>query len=56
MKKDIFAYIFDPDDKERPFGFMIRDREFTNGERWVLASLSEEEARDLYEYLKKHFQ
>lgn len=40
--------------EEYPFVVACKDREFTSGERWVLASLSIEEAKKLYKYLVDH--
>lgn len=37
------------------FILAVRDREVTNEERWVLTPLSEDEARKVYEYLRRHF-
>ena len=37
------------------FILAVRDREVTNGQRWVLTLLSEDEARKVYEYLRRHF-
>ena len=39
---------------EQPFIIACKDRETVDGERWVLASLTNEEAKKLYEYLGKH--
>lgn len=41
---------------EKPFIFAIRDRAVKNEERFVLANLSEKEAKRFYECLKKYFQ
>lgn len=38
----------------KQFVVACRDREDTNEERWVLASLSNTEAKKLYEYLQEH--
>ncbi len=40
---------------DRPFVIACKDREITTEERWVLASLSVDEMKKVYEYLKKHF-
>lgn len=40
-------------DDNKPFVFACRDREDTN-EEWVLVSLSNTEAKKLYEYLQEH--
>ena len=42
-------------DDERPFMLTCKDREVTDGERWVVASLTEEEAKKIYEYLGNFF-
>lgn len=39
----------------RPFIVACRDREAINMERWVLVSLSEQEAKSVYEFLHKYF-
>lgn len=39
----------------RPFIVACKDRESINDERWVLASLSEEEAKKIYKYLHEYF-
>ena len=44
----------DPNNK-KPFTFVVRDREVTDGERFVLAGLSEKEARNLCVILGKYF-
>lgn len=44
----------DDPESDRPFIATCRDRE-TDGERWVLAALTEEEALELYKELKKYF-
>lgn len=41
----------DDECNDRPFMLACKDREYTNGERWVTSSLSIEEAKQLYEYL-----
>lgn len=38
----------------KPLVFACRDRESTSEERWVLASLTNTEAKELMEYLQKH--
>lgn len=42
---------------DRPFIVGIKDREHSDGstERWDLASLTEKDARSVYEILKQHF-
>ena len=39
---------------ERPFIIACKDREIIYGERWVLASLSTDEAKRLLKYLEEH--
>lgn len=39
----------------RPFMAACRDCEAVNEERWVLAWLTEEEAKELFEDLKQYF-
>ena len=41
-------------DSSKPFIVACRDREVTSEERWVLASLSNTEAKKVYEYLQEH--
>lgn len=57
FKNCIFSY--DEDAKGgRPFIVGVRDRESVvkdNIERWDLASLDENEAREVYELLHEHF-
>lgn len=38
---------------ERPFIIACKDREIIDGERWVLASLSTDEAKRLLKYLEE---
>lgn len=38
----------------KPFIVACRDREATSEERWVLVSLSNTEAKKVYEYLQEH--
>ena len=45
--------IWRPDDDY--FIITIRDREVKNGEKWVVAALTNDEGKQLYEYLKSHF-
>lgn len=45
--------IWRPDDE---FIISIKDREVNDGERWVVASLSEDEGLRLYDYLKQFFE
>lgn len=51
-----FDIWFDDDmERERPFMVACRDRtDHTYDEKWVLASLSVEEAVKVYEFLKQH--
>lgn len=44
----------DGEEDERPFMVACRDRETIDGERWVIASLSIEEATKLNKYLEEH--
>ena len=44
--------IWRPDDE---FIISIKDREVTDGERWVVVSITEDEAKQFYEYLKNFF-
>lgn len=48
---------FDGDDTEpdRPLIVACKDRERKDSERWVVASLSAEEAKQLYEFLRAAF-
>ena len=41
-------------DDNKPFVVACRDRKTISEERWVLASLSNTEAKKLYEYLQEH--
>lgn len=41
-------------DSSKPFIVACRDREVTSEERWVLASLSNTEAKKVYDYLQEH--
>ena len=41
-------------DSSKPFIVACRDREATCEERWVLASLSNNEAKKVYKYLQEH--
>lgn len=45
--------IWRPDDE---FIISIKDREVTDGERWVVVSITEDEAKQFYEYLKNFFE
>ena len=44
--------IWRPDDE---FIISIKDCEFKDGEKWVITSLTEDEAKQLYEYLETFF-
>jgi hypothetical protein len=39
---------------ERPFMIACKDQEIMDGERWVLVSLSTDEAKRLLKYLEEH--
>ena len=54
MFENIDIWYDDTLDANKPFVVACRDREVTNEERWVLASLSNAEAKKLYEYLQEH--
>ena len=41
-------------DANKTFVVECRDREATSEERWILASLSNAEAKKIYEYLQEH--
>lgn len=50
-----FDFRFDKENNdERPFIIACKDREIIDGERWVLASLSTDEAKRLLKYLEEH--
>ena len=51
-----FDIWIDGDIDDKPFVVACRDRETAIDERWVLASLSVEEAKTVYEYLRKYFE
>jgi hypothetical protein len=40
---------------DKPFVFACKDRENISEERWVLVSLSNVEARKVFDYLQKYF-
>lgn len=40
---------------DKPFVFACKDREYISEERWVLVSLSNVEARKVFDYLQKYF-
>ena len=54
MFENIGIWYDDTLDANKPFGVACRDREATSEERWVLTSLSNAEAKKLYEYLQEH--
>lgn len=54
MFENIDIWYDDTLDANKPFIVACRDRESTSEERWVLASLSNAEAKKLYEYLQEH--
>lgn len=54
MQTENVAFWFDGDrDEDCPLIVSCKDREFT-GERWVFASLSPKEVKQLFELLKEH--
>lgn len=54
--EDIFDLWYDDTlEDDKPFVIACKDREVKNEERWVLVSLSNEEAKKIYEYLGKYF-
>mgnify|MGYP003501552374 FL=1 len=54
MFENIDIWCDDTLDANKPFVIACRDREVTSEERWVLASLSNAEAKKVYEYLQEH--
>lgn len=54
MTENLDIWEVDPFTKNSPFIFACRDRQVKDGERWVMAALTNEEARLVYEYLKEH--
>lgn len=52
--KDFEYHKDESGDSPRPYMFACKDHECKNMERWVIACLSEKEARELYEFLGKH--
>ena len=42
-------------DGDNQFMVVCRDREKTTEERWVVATLSTDEMKQIYEYLSKYF-
>lgn len=43
-------------ESDRPFMVACKDRQITSEERWVLASLSNDDMKQVYEYLSGYFQ
>lgn len=54
MFENFDLWVDDTLDDNRPFMIACKDRENTCDKRWVLASLSNEEAKQVYEYLGRH--
>ena len=54
MTEDFDLWEVDPFCEKSPFVFACRDRMVKDEERWVLAALTRDEARLVYEYLDKH--
>lgn len=54
MFENFDLWMDDALENNRPFVIACKDRENTSEERWVLASLSNEEAKRVYEYLGRH--
>ena len=54
MFENIDIWYDDTLDDNEPFVVACRDREAISEERWVLASLTNTEAKKLYEYLQEH--
>ena len=54
MFENLDIWYDDTLDDDKPFVFACRDREVTSEERWVLVSLSNTEAKKIYEYLQEH--
>ena len=54
MFENIDIWYDDTLDDNKQFVVACRDRKTTSEERWVLASLSNTEAKKLYEYLQEH--
>ena len=54
MFENIDIWYDDTLDDNEPFVVACRDREAISEERWVLTSLSNAEAKKLYEYLQEH--
>lgn len=47
--------VYRTNDTSHPFIVSCKDREVKNEERWVLCALSNDEAKQVYEYLGKFF-
>lgn len=56
MKTENFAIEIKFDTKEAYFMTAIKDRTVFTEERWIVASLSKEEAKELYKYLGNYFE
>ena len=54
MTENLDVWEVDPFVKNGPFIFACRDQAVKDEERWVMAALTNEEARLVYEYLGKH--
>ena len=54
MFENIDIWYDDTLEDNEPFVFACRDREATSEERLVVASLSNTEAKKIYEYLQEH--
>lgn len=53
--KTMFKYFDIQKEEDGSFIIASKDREVTSEERWVINSMTEEEAKRLYMYLQKHF-
>lgn len=51
----MFKYFDIRKEENGPFVIASKDREVTSEERWVINPMTEEEAKQLYIYLQKHF-
>lgn len=51
----MFKYFDIREEENGSFVIASRDREVTSEERWVINPMTEEEAKQLYMYLQKHF-
>ena len=56
MFENFDVWMDDTLEDDRPFVVACKDSENTSEERWVLVSLSNEEAKQVYEYLDRYFQ